>query len=343
MDIKLPHMPQNSRLQKDALINEYKGNLFEYLVGAALARIFNIESTFIKGSKASSRNNLSFYERKLRELAPGLLKLLPLQALSLANKLRPYLPSEIEQIWVIGKINCQLDIKNWNEADLLIKSGDQIIPISVKLCKTGSYINTKSGGVGSFLTKYFSDFKRAPLLQKQLSEIVDVNFQALNHSLYEEVGLEFDGGNFHNWRLAGLTELPGQLTSELKTIVTKSYVPINDFIYEAFSEFYSSDPQLFTKSLMPILGVSGSEILQAILFHRQHRDYAFQTEKSCFVKSSAGPSKEFENLHLRKADQQRGYFYIDLSSMILQVRIKPMNKFTSKSFKVNCSVKYSEV
>ena len=33
-------------------------------------------------------------------------------------------------------------------------------------------------------------------------------------------------------------------------------------------------------------------------------------------------------------------FDIIFESIILQLRIKPMNKFTSKSYKVNCAVKF---
>ncbi len=52
--------------QNSALVNEFKGNLFEYLVASAIAKYYGLESDFITSINDSFRQSLSFYETWLR-------------------------------------------------------------------------------------------------------------------------------------------------------------------------------------------------------------------------------------------------------------------------------------
>ena len=49
-------------VQNEAIINEFKGNLFEYLVAAFLAAHFRVERTFSDSFQGWMREQLSRYE-----------------------------------------------------------------------------------------------------------------------------------------------------------------------------------------------------------------------------------------------------------------------------------------
>ena len=329
-----------SKIRDEALLNEYKGNLFEYLLALNLAGRYDIKDKFLMGLSSESKQILSHYERQLKKMAPGLAKLLISQSSSLGKELFSYLPKQSNGIWVIGKENNHQKIEKWNEADILIKSGHDITPISIKLCRTGSYINTKSGGVSSFLSKYFKSFDIAISLQEELNEIIHFNYLLMARRLYQAVGLEYDEASFDSWREKGFPELPGALPQELKKIVNDSYIPISDFIFKSFKKFLEIDREKFKKCLLPLAGFSSEDIIQAILYHSHNSEYSKQVEKSCHIQTYSHFEKEIESFTINKKIRQKAYFYLDFISKSIQVRIKPMNKFTSKSFKVNCSVKH---
>jgi len=67
----------DSSSQKEALINEFKGNLFEYLVGHSLACLAQVESRFIQSFGGELRSRLSEYESWLRVHDQELIYALP--------------------------------------------------------------------------------------------------------------------------------------------------------------------------------------------------------------------------------------------------------------------------
>ena len=137
------------------MINEIKGHLFEYLVGWSLARRYGVEKDFIRGFTGSLRSRLTSYQSFLQQNDEQLYRQLPLLSDSTVQGLLSYLPSSIKHIRVIGKIAGASHDQTRHEADILLE-GDEIIPVSLKLCKENSFVNTKSGGVKSFLAKYFA-------------------------------------------------------------------------------------------------------------------------------------------------------------------------------------------
>ena len=56
----------SGQLQIEALLNECKGNLFEYLVTQGLSRKYNKEGEFLLSLPKDFRNRLHFYESTIK-------------------------------------------------------------------------------------------------------------------------------------------------------------------------------------------------------------------------------------------------------------------------------------
>ena len=96
------YQPIDTLAQKEALLNELKGNLFEYLVGSFMARNLKIERQFIESFGGEIRSQLTNYETWIRNYEPELLKQLPVLARTMANDLCNVLPSDVENCWWVA-------------------------------------------------------------------------------------------------------------------------------------------------------------------------------------------------------------------------------------------------
>lgn len=324
-------------IRQKALLNEYKGNLFEYLVAVFLARKTNLESDFVTNLSDNFRSMLSTQESFIREYFPTLLVSLPELANSLSDEIIKSLDikkNSIEKISIIGKAALASHDERYAEADILLKTKKTEIPISLKLSKAHAYVNTKSGGLKSFLSKYFKDDS----LQRDFSNIAEKHINQLTYDLYALYDLEPDQ-NFKSWVKAGLTELPGQLSEDARVIYKK-------FLFELNTELYKTIEKLslnlesrdeFKNGMTSLLGFSDPTIIQATTYYKpQDESYVLYRN---IVESSKSVLSNIENIKLGELKDNAANFDIFFSDRILQLRIKAMNKFTSKSYKVNCSVK----
>ena len=333
-------------VQKEALINEFKGNLFEFLVARDIAEIFGIKQKFFARFIQDREKQRYFqnYESWLREHSPNVLQNLPLLSKEVAKALETYLlqlfKGSVSGIDLVGKSFGQ-EKKVFHEADLILRAENQrSLPLSLKLCKKGSYVNTKSAGVGSFIKKYFSPFSLSDFHQTELNKILDNSFQRMGEQLYEELGLSFKGNFDLEWRELGLSELPGQLPDNLKNIVHSSYDPIIEKIFWTLKEFHRQDPKLFSSCLQQLLGVTDSRLLQVFCFHKGTEKYTFDHVE---IYSASSVQQELESLCFDSAHLSSASFELKLRESLFQIRVKPMNKFTAKSHKINCSLRHLPV
>ncbi len=324
--------------QQEAFANEYKGNLFEYLVGSLLARHFRIESLFVRSLDESYRRRLSEYELLLRNSHPGLAGKLRVLASSTFEQIVKEInfPSSINSINLTGKAQHKQVDFNLQEADLLIKIDDFEIPMSIKLTKDGSFVNTKSGGIKTFLEKYFKAYSSSFDFQAKLNSVSEKSFFEMGDILYEMSGLEFKGSFDEQWTAAGLAVLPGQLSLPMSEIVYRYYNRVTQIIYQALQEFLKEDREKFVLALMPILGLGKEEMVQVKCFYKgENYDYTktiIHSYKNVWHKARS-------SCQLSPMQEGKGFFEIVLSDMRLQIRVKPMNQFIVPSLKVNCSVK----
>ena len=313
--------------RKEALLNEYKGNLFEFLVAGEVAKLKNCESLFLKSINSSFSSMLKQQESYIRNFYPDLLVKLPILAKRLAESICAKLSiDKVKKISLIGKSAATSVSEYLGEADLIICGPHKEYLISVKLNKATAATNTKSAGVKSFLVKYFHD---AYDVQQKVNKEFDKLFDEFSFSLHNENALEWDR-NFNEWAMRGLPSLPGELTGKSRQLYLDFIHDASDLYYRAVKDLSHSSH--FYKSIFSLIGFSKSEIIQATCYHKDNYNHGdFQV-----ISIEDTISDEFEIIEKKGTS----YFEIKFNSLSLHIRIKAMNKFINKSFKVNCSVKY---
>ncbi len=317
---------------KEAYVNEYKGNLYEYLVASFLAEEFELTSIFNSNISPNFRQKLIDYETQLRKYAPAVLATLPEIAKSLAKKISIEIDDKIENIFLIGKIAAGSHDKRWAEADLVLVGRKQY-PISVKLSKQNAFVNTKSAGFKSFFSQYFGNDE----IQGEVNNKVDYLFSKFSQEIHEQMDIEYFG-DFKQWVANGQPELPGQLAADLKPILHHYYHELAVLTHEGLSSLLLKDNQSFCKSLMPLIGHGDEQIIQLTSFY-QLKDEQMQLSHHQ-MESYPNLEDMTEKVVLLPPKKNTGNFEIGLGRILLQIRVKPMNKFTSPSYKLNCSVKH---
>ena len=325
--------------QKEALINEIKGNLFEYLVAKNLACHYKIERDFVKGFTGGLRKKLTSYQEWLLHEDSGLYHRLFSLSDSVSESLLSRLPKNIHQVAVIGKITGASHNQVFKEGDILLSDKKHFVPISLKLCKDCSFVNTKSGGVRSFLLKYFTRLPECHKWQLKLTTAVEQNFARMAHELYDATGLEFSGKFDEQWEQSGLGDLPGALPEDLSRIVGNYYSRVIGVIYEAFVDFYQNAKDQFIDALNPLVGIGDSRIIQVICFHTGTSPGPNRYSLARISIRDFSDLKSFRKISIMPLKKGISSFEIKMGEVVLQIRLKPMNKFTVPALKVNCSVK----
>jgi hypothetical protein len=192
-------------------------------------------------------------------------------------------------------------------------------------------VNTKSGGIKSFFSLYFPFIKREA--QEEFNQFVDMEFHRMGCELHELHDLEFSG-NYEAWVKLGFSELPGELDDESREVLKNYYARIAQRMHIILEEAFITNPSDFLKALPPLMGFGCPEILQVIYFH----DFPKNENPSINIHSYADLSKELSRVTL-KTFSNVSSIEVDVGSWSLQIRVKPMNKFTTTAIKINCSVK----
>ena len=330
---------KENRIQVESLINECKGNLFEYLVAQNLSKHFKTEDEFLLSMSQDFKKRLQFYEHIIKthdnKLFFSLINMATDCAVELSNS-NLFTPQHKWSFKCIGKLAGQKNLAiDWGETDILAQADDSQKSqkrLSLKLSKDHSFTNTKSAGVKSFLDKYFD----AKDEQRQLSTIVDHSFQRMGHTLYEIIGKKFSDKFDEQWTQE-YSELPGELSTEMRKIVHDNYYRVAETLHGIMAKLLNNNSELFYQSLKTICGFSQEHIVQ---IHAVHKDghiigvEIYRTE-DLFVKSG-------KNIHIGELKDGGSSFDVVVDKICLQVRIKPMNKFTTASYKVNCSLKIKQ-
>lgn len=331
----------SNQLQIEALLNECKGNLFEYLVTQGLARKFKKEGEFLLSLPKDFRNRLHFYESTIRNYDLNLLSSLPKLAEAAVCAISEYhLFTDKDLTFnVIGKMVATNDNSTWNETDIvgiekLVNGETRKHFVSLKLTKDHSFTNTKSAGIKSFIDKYFSSFgELAKELQTELNTEVDNSFNMMGHSLYKMIDQEFFGQFDSRWSNYH-TELPGELSEEMRVPLFLNYQRVANKVLEVVHRLYLENPLQFYNALNGLCGFGNREMIQVSCFHQN-----YQLKEISIV--------GFEDLFTGNPDEIQisseilgnSSIEIHFLAFVLQLRVKPMNKFTTKAYKINCSIK----
>lgn len=321
--------------QREALINELKGNLFEYLVAMNLAQRNALEGQFVRSIPADFHERLRTYEEWLRDNSFEILENLSRLAKSTASFIESHTSKKIEGVLVVGKIFGGNHDDSLKEADILLKDSSSIKPLSLKLCRSGGYVNTKSAGAKSFFKKYFGkSFSDAGLAQKLLNEQLDSQFIELSRELHELAGLGVQDKFGPDWLQAGLPELPGKLNEQMSRVLKNHYHTMIKAFYEVWKKLYQSDQTKFVNDALPLLGFGNSEITQVSCFYKGNYELNYNS-----LKRSETSQAMLMDAKLMAPKAGLSSFEMHMDSGIFQIRLKPMNKFTVAGLKVNCSLK----
>jgi hypothetical protein len=314
--------------KKEALFNEVKGSLFEYLMARRLSQLAGNELQFLESLDKNYLNVLSQQDRMVRQFYPEMLTFLGQVSVDSADELVKYLGEIPLTPQLRGKF------ETIHEADLMLESSKGIIPLSLKLNKKNAFVNTKSGGIKSFFEHYFK-FINAKF-QQDFNRMVDQEFTRMSFELHALNDMEYDG-TYTRWVKSGKSELPGELTTEERGILKSFYARIAVEIHRILSDGQKLNPKDFSASLPALMGFSTPEILQLVYFH----DFKSQGAGSVAIHSYAEVMKWLHNAVILPFAQTSSV-EISLGDWALQIRVKPMNKFTTTAIKINCSVKFKQ-
>lgn len=352
------HKKLENNEQKEALFNEYKGNLFEYLVADELARQLSLSAFFYQNLSPELLERLKIYQETLLSYDAELYKKLPLLAKSFIQDLFQSLSYEektklsgYQALYVLGKLQANSGTRLWDEADLLLRTTNtetnvqtlDELPISLKLSKKGSFTNTKSAGIKSFFTNYFKAFSvenddSLIARQNKFNQFIDSSFDQMTIQLYERHGLTYQGGFGPEWAL-NFTELPGLLDPADHQILMDHYKRLSDYLLIELKSLYKMNETLFKEALLELMGFKSASSWQWTCYHQDH-----QYDHFCFYDLESW-RKKLMTATLHFSEENSGFgsvnFYFD--NFQVQLRIKPMNKFTSKAYKINCSIKWQKV
>lgn len=327
--------------QNEALINEFKGNLFEYLVGAQLARHINCEADFMRSLDKELASRLRSYEDWLWQNDQVLAQQLPILAKQAGEELLGHLGQEFSKVLVVGKLAGGSHDESFGEADLLLlDKHEKVFPISLKLCRKGAYVNTKSAGVRSFLSKYFSPIHRMALAQEELNLILDHSFAEFSQVLHKRHGLDEEDSFGNAWKEADLPLLPGSLEIADQELLQEHYFRIISLIYDSLADAFKNERQQFDLAMASLLGLKAETLIQMTCFHHQDKQQRYQIDHIDIVHQQER-LKQLGQAKLSPPIKGQASFSIQYPWGVFQVRVKPMNKFTQAALKVNCSVRHS--
>ncbi len=322
-------MPQD-HIKKEALFNEVKGSLFEYLVAKKIAKGQQDELSFIQSLDKNYLSVLSQQDRMVREFYPEMVDFLDTVSYQTSLSIIHYFKTHPHSPKLMGKlINSGSQLHH--ESDLSVIADDKFIPISLKLNKKNAFVNTKSGGIKSFFSHYFSFINKT--IQENFNHFVDQEFSRMAFELHALNDWEYPG-HFGQWIKAGKSELPGELGPSERLVLKDYYCRIAHQMHLILTEAQVLDPLAFSNSLAPLIGFSSIEILQVVCLHE------FPSLESLVV--NIHPFEEIEGLLKDPKIKSFGKVSsveISLGHWTLQIRVKPMNKFTTTAIKINCSVK----
>lgn len=347
---------QNSNLPnskiREAYLNEYKGILFEFMVANHCTQNKNI-NLFYQQFPSDFLKRLYFAEEQIRNQDLALYSFLNEASFLTAQKILALTGSHVVTVTLLGKLfSDHRDFNKKNkelipiEADmaLVVSEGESLVIkkyyISLKFCKNQSFVNTKSGGLKTFISKYFYAFPEALNFQKKINQLSLEYYSLMVKELHQLAGLKNQGLYFSAEYKSLYSELPGGVPKEFQNVIFSYYHRCILMIEEVFHSMAQSNFELFTALLTPLCGISSPDLIQAKCFyHKAQGQYSLSTIQ---IDHFEGLKDDLKQASFAQAKNSHSSFELILPHKTLQIRLKPMNVYTTMALKVNCSIKERE-
>ncbi len=325
-------MNPQDQTKKEALFNEVKGSLFEFLMGRKFSQLAGEELKFLQGLDKNYLHILSQQDRMVRQFYPEMLTFLNQMTEDSSRSLIAYLKETPRTPQLRGKFVSSSLAEEIHEADLMLECSRGTLPLSLKLNKKNSYVNTKSGGIKSFFLSYFSFIHQN--YQQEFNLLVDQEFNRMSYELHALNDMEFHG-DYASWIERGKSELPGELTTDERQILKGFYARLAKEMHRILSLGFAQNHEAFRKALPGLMGFGHRQILQLVCFH----DFKSQGKSAVSIHAYEDIERHLNDLVIQPFAQTSSV-ELSLGPWSLQIRIKPMNKFTTTAIKINCSVKF---
>lgn len=327
-------MIDNQNTNKEALFNEVKGSLFEFLVSKHWAQASGNELNFIKSIDPNYLTVLSQQDRMVRQFYPELGEFLRKISVITANDFTNHLKEVPKNPKLLGKFSNGELSESIHETDILAQSSQGDLNISLKLNKKSSFVNTKSAGIKSFFETYFSFLSSD--IQREFNQFVDQCFYEVSFSLHELNGWEYPG-DYSLWVKNLKPELPGELSEEERNVLKVYYAKIASKMHEILKNAQQDFTHQFHQSLPSLMGFSSDKIIQLICMH----DFKNDTAPVIQIHEFKDLNEVLDQAKIKDFNQTASV-EMQLGNWDLQIRVKPMNKFTTTAMKINCSVRFRQ-
>lgn len=323
---------KNKNIQ--ALLNEQKGFLFEYIVAEQLSRKFSIcNSNFLTSLNTNLLKRLENYQRAVFNQDRILYKKLPV----LADKTASYIYAQLHDFDAV-KVEVGSRSKNFLSEDIVLENNESLKKfLSIKLCKDNSFINTRSPGIKSFFSSYFENSED---IQKKLNEKVVTLHERLRLKLLDSSDLDLTSENFSAWIGEGNSSLPGELSLDFRQDLHQYYNESIHIIYEFLIDLFKKDNNSTEKSLLELCGLKKHMNESRIIYFCLHKGTA--SYDLARVIDLDMKKLDTNIIQIIAPTRDNAYFLVEYPKMTLQIRVKPMRDFTTPAMKVNCSIKFKK-
>jgi hypothetical protein len=320
----------------ESLLNETKGNLFEFLIAQKIAQSHGLEAKFLKNIGPEFLKKLIEYQKITQTHHPQLMQRLALFSDSVLTKVQRFFQNQIvEDVQVIGKIALGAHDDRLNEADIVVTTNHKSYLFSLKLNKANSLINTKSAGIKSFFKTYFAQFSTAEQDQVEFNYIVELLFEQFARDMHAFYNIEYHN-LFSDWDDSFFPVLPGDLPKDAKLILHQLYSKLISKLFEYLNRYFKHSPEVFAQSLYALSGQSNPDIISVIVIHK-HDHLALPVLHDLHIQTAKNWNAS--DIILQNPEAKSSYGEIEIKNQLkLQLRIKPMNKFIHPSYKINCAI-----
>ena len=124
----------------------------------------------------------------------------------------------------------------------------------------------------------------------------------------------------------------------MKGPIRRFYFEIIEKIFHIFQAMNKESPTKFQDCLFPLMGFGNRGIVQAICFHGIEGGDKYHL-KGTRVKMAKELEGNLKKIRVMDMKMDLSSFEVRAGNLILQIRVKPMNVFTTPAVKINCSVK----
>ena len=204
------------------------------------------------------------------------------------------------------------------------------------MIKHSSFINTKSAGAYSMFSKYFFDDNA----QNSFSEDVSFAFNVFRRKFLEKHDLHNAKGTFSEvLKNVGISDRPGALSGDERELLFTFYESCLESMAGVLESFINSKNTQFIHGIKKLCGFS-TGLDKLVFCYKNNNDLL--ADSNTYIESwSDYEINHLSDLVIKKRQESRSYIILVSPKVDIQLRIKPMNSFSTSGVKINVSVKKS--